>query len=381
MCPLLTDIKPQRHIIPGTLELYKYHGANRRLPLLGGFPYHVVVSTYGTVAADFSRGGGVLSCYHWHRLVLDEGICTPMEVSSYRSLMRNPPAHLVRNWSTQQFNAVAAISAAHRWCMTGTPVQNSLDDLSSLTRFLRVPRLEDPSTFQKHISGRRTAAGIRRPNYTNLKLLLGFICLRRSTFAILSSLGVTFVEHRPQFSAAERKAYDELALSFERSIKAAVNSRSSRKSSKSILTAMLRLRIFCNTGPIPGNLDDDVEDNFRDDELISLQIQSGEAVCSRCNTEIATPDLESESQRNKGSRRLLKCLACSQQDVQDVNTAKPASDPTIDGDPMEGVEMENPATLVPASDASKQGEKSGTYPSKLMALLVDIKEHYAKDKR
>jgi SNF2 family DNA or RNA helicase len=194
----------------------------------------------------------VLGCYHWHRLVLDEGICTSLPtlaVFSHSSLMRNSAAHLVRNWSTKQFNAVAAISAAHRWCMTGTPVQNSLDDLSSLIRFLRVPRLEDPLTFQKHISGRRTSAGIRRPNYTNLKLLLGAICLRRNTAVILSSLGVTFVEHRPQFSAAERKAYDELTLSFERSIKAAVNSRPSRKSSKSILTAMLRLRIFCNTGP------------------------------------------------------------------------------------------------------------------------------------
>jgi SNF2 family DNA or RNA helicase len=265
--------------------------------------------------------------------------------------------------------------------MTGTPVQNSLDDLSSLIRFLRVPRLEDPLTFQKHISGRRTAVGIRRPNYTNLKLLLGSICLRRSTAAILSSLGVTFVEHRPQFSAAERKAYDELALSFERSIKAAVNSRSSRKSSKSILTAMLRLRIFCNTGTVPGNLDDDIEDNFRDDELTSLQIQSGEAVCSRCNTEIVTPDLGSEFQRNKGSRRLLKCLVCSQQDIQDFNTAESASDPTFGGDPMEGVEGGGQVTPIPTSDAIKQGENSSAYPSKLMALLKDIKEHYSEDKR
>ena len=35
--------------------------------------YNIVLSTYGTVAADFGRGGGVLDCFHWYRLILDEG--------------------------------------------------------------------------------------------------------------------------------------------------------------------------------------------------------------------------------------------------------------------------------------------------------------------
>jgi hypothetical protein len=101
----------------------------------------------------------------------------------------------------------------------------------------------------------------------------------------------------------------------------------------------------------------------------------------KCNTEIVTPDLGREFQRNKGSRRLLKCLVCSQQDIQDVNTAESASDPTLGGDPMQGVERGGPVTPIPTSDAIKQGENSSAYPSKLMALLKDIKEHYSEDKR
>ncbi|KAK3377269.1 SNF2 family N-terminal domain-containing protein [Lasiosphaeria ovina] len=351
-----------KHVTPGTLNYYRYHGPDRRLPLSGDFPYHVVISTYGTVAADFSRGGGVLGFFHWYRLVLDE-------------------AHLVRNWSTKQFNAVAALSAAHRWCMTGTPVQNSLDDLASLIRFLRVPQLEDAATFQKHITGRRTAGGrITKPNYGNLKLLLGSICLRRSTSTILSSLGVTFVEHRPRFSPAERQGYDDLAISCEKSIKAAVNSRFSKMNSRSILTAMLRLRIFCNTGLAspPGNPDDDVEEQFRPDEVISLLLQSGEAICSKCNTEIVTPNLGNESQGKKGvSQRQLKCLVCTQ---RDDGTAGSASCPNLGGDPMEGVKM-GPDGQVSLSDDSKSvSYDQGAYPSKLVALLADIKEHYSEDK-
>ncbi|KAH6856125.1 SNF2 family N-terminal domain-containing protein [Chaetomium sp. MPI-CAGE-AT-0009] len=352
-----------KHVIPGTLECYRYHGPNRRLPSSGAIPYHVVISTYGTVAADFVRGGGVLGCFRWYRLVLDE-------------------AHLVRNWSTKQFNAVAALSAAHRWCMTGTPVQNSLDDLASLIRFLRVPQLEDAATFQKYIIGRRTAGRYPRPNYGNLKLLLASICLRRSTSAILSSLGVSFIEHRPEFSTTERKAYDDLATSCKRSIQEAVNSRPTKKSSKSILTAVLRLRIFCNTGltsPVVGSTEDDVEGVFRPDEVMSLLLQRGEAICFKCKTDILAPDLGGESHgQGEGSRRVLKCLACSQ---RDDDTAEPSGPSRLDDDPMEGVEMDGlGGQAATACDADKPVSGPVQYPSKLIALLADIKEHYSEEK-
>ncbi|KAK3294356.1 SNF2 family N-terminal domain-containing protein [Chaetomium fimeti] len=353
-----------KHVIPGTLECYRYHGPDRRLPSSGAIPYHVIISTYGTVAADFTRGGGVLRCFHWYRLVLDE-------------------AHVVRNRSTKQFSAVAALSAAHRWCMTGTPVQNSLDDLASLIRFLRVPQLEDAATFQKYITGRRTAGSNARPNYGNLKRLLGSICLRRSTSAILSSLGVAFIEHRPEFSTTERKAYDNLASSCKRSIQEAVNTRPTKKSSESILTAVLRLRIFCNTGLITtvvGNTNDDVEGVFRPDEVISLLLQSGEAICSQCKTDVMAPDVGHESQgQGEGSRRVLKCLACSQ---RDADTEETSGFSRLDDDPMEGVEMGGPGEQAAASTTCDDRPVDGRVqcPSKLIALLADVKEHYSEEK-
>lgn len=35
--------------------------------------YDIVLSTYGTVAADLARNRGLLNQIHWYRIVLDEG--------------------------------------------------------------------------------------------------------------------------------------------------------------------------------------------------------------------------------------------------------------------------------------------------------------------
>lgn len=267
--------------------------------------------------------------------------------------------------------------------MTGTPIQNSLDDLVSLVQFLRVPQLEVAAVFHKHITRRRTAGRIARPNYGNLKLLLGSICLRRSTSSILSSLGITSVDHRPSFSPAERAAYDGLVNACERSIKAAINNRPTKKSSRCILTAMLRLRIFCNMGlsdPTIAIADADVEGHFLPDEEISLLLQSGASLtCSKCKTEVIAPDLGDGSLgQHKGSRPSLKCAICIEGD-QDTTGATVS--PLPDGDPMEGVEVEDLPSRVSTADGGSPDGPEVVYPSKLVALLADIKEHYTTDKR
>ena len=269
--------------------------------------------------------------------------------------------------------------------MTGTPIQNSLDDLGSLIRFLNLPVLGDSATFQKHISGRtKMTYGIPRPDYRNLKLLLGSICLRRSTSAILTSLGVTFTEHRPPLSDAERKAYDELAVLCDRSIKAAVNGRAARKHQKTILTAVLRLRMFCNTGPagiVDSKSEDDMEEEFRPDEVISLLQQSGEAVCVSCNSQILSMDTGEESEKQQvASTHKLKCQTCFKSDSGTDGVGNSTDDPsavTSTDDPMEDVQMESSGS----SALDQHTPDSVPYPSKLMALLKDIKEHYSQDKR
>ncbi|KAI8631123.1 hypothetical protein F5Y19DRAFT_473522 [Xylariaceae sp. FL1651] len=357
----------EKHVAPGTLSCYKYHGSSRQLSSSSPLPYDVVLTTYGTVAADFSRGGGVLSGFHWYRLILDE-------------------AHAIRNWSTKQFKAVENLSASIRWCVTGTPVQNSLKDLASLIRFLRVPILSDAAIFRKYIEGRRKgAAGVSKPDYKNLKILLGSICLRRCTSTILSSLGVVFIERRPRLFKAEREAYNELVASCDRYIKAAVSGESTERGNRSILTAVLRLRIFCNTG-LSGPLENDSEDvekDFQPDEIISLLQQGGEAICTECKSEILSSGAGDSLERQQDSaNHQLRCQDCTERDLGAQSATNFSNDPQVsentvnDDDAMQDVQFERRDVLASIDDASRRA----SYPSKILSLLDDIQINSQQDK-
>ncbi|WP_414938665.1 DEAD/DEAH box helicase [Amycolatopsis sp. cmx-11-51] len=98
------------------LRVHIHHGADRehgaRLAArIGGAD--LVVTTYSTAARDADELAGT----RWHRLVLDE-------------------AQAVKNQNTGPAQALRRIPAGHRVALTGTPVENRLADLWSLSDLL-----------------------------------------------------------------------------------------------------------------------------------------------------------------------------------------------------------------------------------------------------
>jgi DNA repair protein RAD5 len=78
------------------------------------------VTTYGTLQGELNSkaGSAVLLGCHWLRVILDE-------------------AHCVRNQRTLASRACCALKADHRWCVSGTIIQNSMDDLLGVMKFLQ----------------------------------------------------------------------------------------------------------------------------------------------------------------------------------------------------------------------------------------------------
>ncbi|OZC93539.1 ATP-dependent helicase [Rhodococcus sp. 06-412-2C] len=91
--------------------------------------HDLIVTTYALMAKDRAQ----LSEQTWRRVVLDE-------------------AQHIKNAGTVQAKAALAIPAEHKLALTGTPVENRLDELRSILDFANPGMLGRPSDFRKRFS-------------------------------------------------------------------------------------------------------------------------------------------------------------------------------------------------------------------------------------
>ena len=126
------------------LRVCVYHGNTRAKATDSLDDYDVVITTYGTLtsdhgAVDKKKDGSGLFSVHWYRIILDE-------------------AHTIKNRNAKATQAACALDSVYRWCLTGTPMQNNLDELQSLIKFLRIKPFDDLAAWKNQI-GRPIANG------------------------------------------------------------------------------------------------------------------------------------------------------------------------------------------------------------------------------
>lgn len=115
-----------------------YHGNSRAKASDNLEDYDVVITTYGTLTSDHGSAdkknkskSGLFSTY-WYRIILDE-------------------AHTIKNRNAKATQAACALDAEYRWCLSGTPMQNNLDELQSLIKFLRIKPYNELATWKEQI--------------------------------------------------------------------------------------------------------------------------------------------------------------------------------------------------------------------------------------
>jgi superfamily II DNA or RNA helicase len=97
---------------PG-LRYWKHTGNNRIQYKNGFYNYDVILATYGIIRNDLE----LLRQVQFHQIILDE-------------------SQFVKNPDSKAYQAIRSLKAKHRIVLTGTPVENSLNDLWSQLSFL-----------------------------------------------------------------------------------------------------------------------------------------------------------------------------------------------------------------------------------------------------
>ncbi|KAF2829839.1 DNA repair protein rad5 [Ophiobolus disseminans] len=361
--------------MPGTISVYRFHGPGKAIDLAQLLQHDVVLTTYASIAADFCRGRSTLHRIEWYRVVLDEGIKHP-HIRASTTL--NQSAHFVRNSATQQFRAIHAIPSKLRWCLTGTPIQNSLEDLGALVKFLKVPILEDLAIFRKQITIPVIANVSGR--FKNLRQLLEAVCLRRTKALLNLPEPITHTEYI-QLSANETIKYRDFGELCKQAINVAVSGHSMKRANQHVIQAILGMRLFCNDGDnalakrvnaygLPSD----------PGEALSYLQTSEASACARCGTDITT--MYQKDDKSSGILTVCQHLICGEciseyeGDLDDSLEDGRAKCPECE------LRGERNSFILRAGAATTRhtAVKNGKYPTKLLALLENVQSQSINDK-
>ncbi len=211
------------------LRLNVFHGPQRELDPEAD----VTITSYALVRIDLDR----LREEDWTYVVLDE-------------------AQAIKNPHSQTARAAYQIPSAHRIALTGTPVENRLEELWSLFRFLMPGLLGSESAFKDRFA-RPIESGDRRAE-TLLRARVRPYVLRRLKQQVATELPpLTEIVERCSLGDAQRRTYEGVRLTARQDVQAALAKGTG--STMQVLEALLRMRqACCDPRLLPGDAGVDV---------------------------------------------------------------------------------------------------------------------------
>ncbi|TVY64496.1 DNA repair protein RAD5B [Fusarium oxysporum f. sp. cubense] len=333
-----------RRFQPQNFKTVTFHGDARpkkRELLLG---HDLVLTTYHTLEKD-NRGKGILNSIKWSRIVLDE-------------------AHQIRNSSIKLHKAAAALESDTRWCLTGTPIQNSFDDLRSLLKFLRVEPFCQSNVFEQHIVKpfrEDSPNGNEEPR--NLKIMLKFCCLRRTQAKLdLPANTIERIDVTP--TETEKSMFTSILDQCREDFDKMAGKEGSSKKSNILFSAIMKLRRVCNHGAIPIS----ACSSERTNQLIIPKTKgkvsrspSAEPVCEFCDERTGNADLLGG---------LDSCPMCGRLQFEmndEASSLAPSPSPTP---PMMDLDTPDPPTRQISTQSSYYMKQQS---SKMSAVINNIK--------
>jgi DNA repair protein RAD5 len=199
--PLSLLIQWQNEIESKTCLSYLVHHGDAKKPVQGFDDVDVVLTTYGSLQSEYQRhranksfNFSNLLSKKWERVILDE-------------------CHYIKNPATLAAKACGILDAERRWCVSGTIIQNSLEDVYSLMRFLR----HEPWCEHGFWKAAITSVADMTVALDRVKRVLGPIMIRRTKKSVDKDgkpiLRLPEIDAKTitvQFTPAERQFYEAL---------------------------------------------------------------------------------------------------------------------------------------------------------------------------
>ncbi|KZT30161.1 hypothetical protein NEOLEDRAFT_1238288 [Neolentinus lepideus HHB14362 ss-1] len=189
----------------------------------------IVITTYGVVR---SVAESTLFGVRWLRIFLDE-------------------AHEIRNRQTQAAKACCKLEGKYRWCMTGTPIQNKVEDLYPLFCFIGARPLNDWDIFKEKVA-RPVSRGLIGSAMQKLHIYLNGVMIRRRKDTLINGHPIVVLPSRTvqlivcPFTSSERKFYDVVEAWVVHNVWEMIESGEIQRQYVHVLVWLLRLRQACN---------------------------------------------------------------------------------------------------------------------------------------
>lgn len=191
------------------------------LKKVGG--YDVVITSYNLLQKDVEVYKELLFDY----VVLDE-------------------AQHIKNRGTRNAKSVKMIQAAHRLILTGTPIENSLEELWSLFDFLMPGLLSSYDRFVEKYIRKLTSNGEESNHLETLKKKVSPFILRRMKEDVLKDLPpVAEILYHCHLTEAQKELYHSYAASAKEELSRLVQKEGFDKIQIHVLATLTRLKQIC----------------------------------------------------------------------------------------------------------------------------------------
>lgn len=247
--------------------------------------------------------------------------------------------------------------------MSGTPIQNCLNDLASLYQFLRAYPYDDPNIFREHVKALtrfEKSEALRR-----LRALVCPIMLRRSIGKTVALPERNDLVRRLDFSAAEQRLYDHV----KEFVSSGVLDDESHQ--PNALICINDLRQICNLG-VHARIKSDspVSTTWNSEaaqDAFNSLIAMGKATCSSCSTGLESAVAEVADQTSDSTQPyLFSCLTLVCGRCREGNSVSCPHKPQHQAVPVTTIASSAMTTDITQANAATE------LPTKIQSLLDDL---------